>query len=426
MISWLRRRAEAKWTRRTAWTPLLLTQRQLQRVLAKERMRADREGNVFGLIILRVVDLRNVRMTSLKLAKILHHRLRETDEKGHLNYGRIGVVLPSTNDEGTQLVLADVLRLAAAAGLPIEGEAFVYPERPRRIVKSDGADSIRVDDERADEGEKVSVQVGAQASENVEIDNVETFSDNVQPVAPQHVGNSASEHSQHAGSHQHVASYHDVVARREIVAPLPTALLVTPYPLWKRSVDFLGALIGLIAASPFILMAALIIRLTSPGPAFFAQQRVGYLGRRFWIYKLRTMVANAEELKVQLLERNERDGPAFKMRQDPRITRFGRLLRATGLDELPQLFNVLIGDMSLVGPRPLPVSEAEQCLPWQRARMHTKPGLTCYWQLAKTRKMSFVEWMRLDMRYARARNLWLDTKLILGTVSAVLLGRVGH
>lgn len=420
MISWLRRRVEAKWTRRTAWTPLLLTQRQLQRVLAKERMRADREGSVFGLIIVRVVDLRNVRMTSLKLARILHHRLRETDEKGHLNYGRLGIVLPSTDDEGTQLVLADVLRLAAAAKLPVEGEAFVYPERPRRHTKDnankgDGADATRGDGDKAGSslagigqegnGLQVNDDPNLSTAETVdEVVNVETLSGNVQPVSTQPAA--------------HI--------RRQVVAPLPTAMVVSPYPLWKRAADLLGALVGLILASPFVLVAAIIIRMTSPGPAFFAQQRVGYLGRRFWIYKLRTMVANAEELKSQLLECNERDGPAFKMRRDPRITRIGRILRSSGLDELPQLYNVLIGDMSLVGPRPLPVAEAEQCELWQRARMHTKPGLTCYWQLAKTRKMSFVEWMRLDMRYARARNLWLDLRLIVGTISAVLLGRVGH
>ncbi len=113
-------------------TPLLLNQRQLQRVLSKERMRADRESNCFGLIILRVIDLKSVRPTTLKLAKLLHRRLRDTDEKGHLNYGRIGVVLPATDEDGTQLVLADILRQAAEHGLPIEGEAFVYPERPKR------------------------------------------------------------------------------------------------------------------------------------------------------------------------------------------------------------------------------------------------------------------------------------------------------
>ncbi len=188
----------------------------------------------------------------------------------------------------------------------------------------------------------------------------------------------------------------------------------------------LAAAVGLLLSAPIILTAAILIRLTSRGPAFFAQRRIGYLCQPFLIYKLRTMVVNAEALKGELMERNERDGPAFKMRNDPRITPIGRILRSTGLDELPQLWNVLTGDMSIVGPRPLPVSEAEQCEPWQRARMNTKPGLTCYWQLAKSRKMSFTEWMRLDMRYARARNLWLDFKLIVSTFSAVILGRVGH
>lgn len=373
MINWLRRKTEKRWTRRTTWTPLLLNQRQLQRVLAKERIRADREESVFGLIILRIVDMHNVRGTCLQLAKILHRRLRETDEKGHLNCGRIGVVLPATDDEGTQFVLSDILRLASAAKLPIDGEAFVYPDRPGRPGGSP------VDD-------------AAEA-----IPGMDTATD-LQPVDGEPVN----------------------------AAALPIAYCVSGYPLWKRALDVFGASFGLVAAVPLIAAAAIIIRTTSPGPVFFAQERIGYLGRRFKIYKLRTMVANAEELKASLLDHNERDGPAFKMRHDPRITRFGRLLRSTGLDELPQLFNVLAGDMSLVGPRPLPVAEAEQCLRWQRARMNTKPGLTCYWQLSKSRKMSFVEWMRLDMRYARARNLWLDTKLIVNTFSAVILGRVGH
>ena len=372
MISWLKRRAESKWTRRTNWTPLLLNQRELQRVLSKERMRADRESNCFGLIILRVTDMKLVRPVTLKLAKLLHRRLRETDEKGHLNYGRIGVVLPATGEEGTQLVLADILRQAAEMRLPIEGEAFVYPDRTSRP--------------------------GGPSS----------FSDSVE-LLPEEIQSVSFEAAQ--------------PAKVEIV---PANMLATAYPTWKRMLDILTASCGLLLSAPIVLIAALLIRLTSSGPVFFAQRRIGYLGQPFWIYKLRTMVDNAEELKGELMERNERDGPAFKMRNDPRITPVGRLLRSTGLDELPQLWNVLNGDMSIVGPRPLPVSEAEQCEPWQRARMNTKPGLTCFWQLAKSRKMSFTEWMRLDMRYARARNLWLDFKLIVNTFSAVILGRVGH
>ncbi len=371
MISWLKRRVDRKWTRRTHWTPLLLNQRELQRVLSKERMRADRQSSCFGLIILRVTDLKSVRPITLKLAKLLHRRLRETDEKGHLNPGRIGVVLPATDEDGTQLVLADILRQAAEEHLPIEGEAFVYPERPKRPEHSSSADTVEMLPEEVAEG-----------------------------------------------------SYADVShAKVEVV---PASMLAMAYPLWKRLLDVSAAALGLLISAPLILLAAVLIRLTSHGPAFFAQKRIGYLGQPFWIYKLRTMVVNAEALKGELLERNERDGPAFKMRNDPRITGVGRILRSTGLDELPQLWNVLVGDMSIVGPRPLPVSEADQCEPWQRARMNTKPGLTCYWQLAKSRKMSFTEWMRLDMRYARARNLWLDFKLIVSTFSAVILGRVGH
>lgn len=380
MMIWFSRKGEAKWSRRTTWTPLLLSQRQLQRVLAKERLRADREDGVFGLIILRIVDMRHVRATSIKLAKLLHRRLRETDEKGHLNYGRIGVVLPCTNDEGTQLVLADVLRLAAAAQLPVEGEAFVYPERPRS------------GDHASEDREEVPADSSLESLEG----------------------------------HRLAGDAHSIASPRATVSAIPRSLFVPAYPPWKRALDIVGAGVGLLVALPLIVLSALIIRLSSPGPAFFAQERIGFLGQRFWIYKLRTMVVNAEQLKSQLLERNERDGPAFKMRNDPRITRFGHFLRSTGLDELPQLWNVLVGDMSLVGPRPLPVEEAEQCAGWQRARMDTKPGLTCYWQLAKSRKMSFVEWMRLDMRYARARNFWLDTRLIVNTFSAVILGRVGH
>ncbi len=384
MMNWLRNRAEYRWNRRTTWTPLLLNQRELQRVLAKERMRADRESNVFGLIILRVVDMKKVRATSVKLAKLLHRRLRQTDEKGHLNFGRIGVVLPSTDDEGTQFVLSDLLRMCAAANLPVDGEAFVYPERRQRNRDNQGRRGRRFDE----------------AADTVEMIH-DTTRESVEGLEPS-------------------------TAQRLNMAEIPTATFSTPYPIWKRALDIVGSSVGLLVSLPIIVLAVLLIRLTSKGPAFFAQQRTGYLGRKFWIYKLRTMVVNAEDLKGELMERNERDGPAFKMRNDPRITRIGYILRSTGLDELPQLFNVLIGDMSLVGPRPLPVAEADQCESWQRARVLTKPGLTCYWQLAKSRKMSFTEWMRLDMRYARARNLWLDAKLILNTITAVVLGRVGH
>jgi lipopolysaccharide/colanic/teichoic acid biosynthesis glycosyltransferase len=198
------------------------------------------------------------------------------------------------------------------------------------------------------------------------------------------------------------------------------------YPAWKRFIDISFSASGLLAASPFLLLVAILIKLTSKGPVFFTQWRTGLRGKPFRIYKLRTMVVDAEELKVALQKLNERDGPAFKIKDDPRVTSVGRFLRATGFDELPQLWNVLIGEMAIVGPRPLPVDEDAQCLAWHRRRLDTKPGITCLWQISKSRKMTFDEWMRLDIRYLEERTLWNDISLMFRTIFAVILGRVGH
>jgi lipopolysaccharide/colanic/teichoic acid biosynthesis glycosyltransferase len=144
------------------------------------------------------------------------------------------------------------------------------------------------------------------------------------------------------------------------------------------------------------------------------------------MYKLRTMVVDAEELKAKLHALNERDGPAFKIKNDPRVTSVGKFLRSTGIDELPQLWNILIGNMAIVGPRPLPCHEDAQCKTWQRRRLDTKPGLTCVWQISKSRDVSFEDWMRMDLQYSRKRSVRSDVTLVFKTVLAVFLGRVGH
>ena len=190
--------------------------------------------------------------------------------------------------------------------------------------------------------------------------------------------------------------------------------------------DILCASIGLVIALPFIVLASIAIKLTSKGPVFFRQLRSGQSGNTLPVYKLRTMVVEAEELKAQLQVLNERDGPAFKMKNDPRVTRVGAILRKTGLDELPQLWNVLVGDMAIVGPRPLPCDEDADCETWQRRRLDTKPGLTCVWQISKSRKISFADWMRMDLRYSDNRTIGGDIMLMLKTVKVVFLGRVGH
>lgn len=203
------------------------------------------------------------------------------------------------------------------------------------------------------------------------------------------------------------------------------ALFVQPIPTWKRTLDIVGALTGLILLSPVLVLAALAVKLTSPGPIFFAQRRSGLGGRPFFCYKFRTMVTDAEQQKARLMAMNEQDGPAFKIRNDPRITRVGRWLRKSSIDELPQLWNVLCGDMSLVGPRPLPCNEAEACGGWLRRRIDVTPGLTCIWQVYGRSRVSFADWVRMDLRYMRSQTLWHDLKLIVQTIPAMLLRRTG-
>jgi lipopolysaccharide/colanic/teichoic acid biosynthesis glycosyltransferase len=194
-------------------------------------------------------------------------------------------------------------------------------------------------------------------------------------------------------------------------------LLLQPIPLWKRSLDVAGASLGLFLLAPLLAVIAAAIKLTSPGPVFFKQRRAGRGGQPFWVYKFRSMVVDAEAQQAALRARNERDGPAFKIANDPRITRLGRFLRATNLDELPQLWNVLRGDMSLVGPRPLPCDESDAVHGWQRRRLDVTPGLTCFWQShAHRAKISFVDWVRMDLRYIRWRSLRVDLHLVWQTL----------
>ncbi len=198
-------------------------------------------------------------------------------------------------------------------------------------------------------------------------------------------------------------------------------LFVQPHPAWKRALDVLGAAVCLVVLLPVFGLVAAAVKLTSPGPVLFRQWRSGRGGRPFVIYKFRTMVADAEARKAALLRLSEQDGPAFKLRNDPRITPLGRLLRSTSLDELPQLWNVLKGDMSLVGPRPLPCAEAEACVGWQRQRLDVMPGLTCIWQVWGRSRVTFAEWVRMDVQYIRSRSVWQDLKLLALTVPAVVL-----
>jgi exopolysaccharide biosynthesis polyprenyl glycosylphosphotransferase len=188
----------------------------------------------------------------------------------------------------------------------------------------------------------------------------------------------------------------------------------------KRLVDVLGAALALLVLAPVILVLAIIIRLTTHGPVFYRSKRIGRGGREFTFYKLRSMVKDAHARRDHLTHLNEADGPVFKIARDPRITPIGRFMRSTSLDEVPQFWNVLRGDMSLVGPRPPIPEEVAQYEPWQLRRLDVRPGLTCLWQISGRSRIGFHEWMRLDLEYIRHRSLKLDLKILLRTIPAVL------
>jgi exopolysaccharide biosynthesis polyprenyl glycosylphosphotransferase len=188
----------------------------------------------------------------------------------------------------------------------------------------------------------------------------------------------------------------------------------------KKFMDISGSVILLLILSPLLVIIALLTKLTSKGPIIYRQARVGLRGRQFDLYKFRTMVKDADKIRVDLELKNEMDGPAFKMKDDPRITWLGKLLRRTGLDELPQLINVLKGEMSLIGPRPPLKSETEKYKRWQLRRLSVKPGLSCFWQIIPDRNsVKFEKWMEMDLAYIDNWSLRLDFIILLKTIKTV-------
>ena len=214
-----------------------------------------------------------------------------------------------------------------------------------------------------------------------------------------------------------VSKYHDIHVIDFFTSPKMTWQLMV-----KRLIDIFFSLFLLIIFAPLLLVVSTIIKMTSTGPVLFVQQRIGYNGRLFNLFKFRTMVEDAEVMKEELSEINEMRGPVFKIKDDPRITKVGRFLRKTSIDEMPQLVNVLIGEMSLVGPRPPVPNEVSQYNMLDRRRLSMKPGITCIWQVNGRNLLNFNKWMELDRMYIDNWSLWLDIKIIAKTVTTVLKG----
>jgi lipopolysaccharide/colanic/teichoic acid biosynthesis glycosyltransferase len=342
----------------------LLPPEQFRRALERERARADRTGERLSLVTFAARCRESDAATPVLVAKILRGRLRTTDEVGWLDGRRIAVVLPNTPASGAWKVADDVcLEFCKDTPSPI-CTVFTYPHE---------------------------WIIGAESETDAECE--EELQGATRLIAPS--------------------------------VPLQQ-LLVRPVPAWKRLIDVTAAAVALVLLLPLFGLVAAAIKLTSRGPVFFGQRRSGRGGVPFRMYKFRTMVVDAEARKAALMALNEQDGPAFKVRNDPRVTRLGRFLRRTSIDELPQFINVLFGEMSLVGPRPLPCNETRACETWHRQRLDVTPGLTCIWQVRGRSQVSFADWVRMDVQYIRSRSLAQDLKLLLLTMPAVVAGKGAH
>ena len=444
----------------------MYTRRQLEAVLHRERARADRNECEFSLILFRARA--EDRRLTLRLARLLNRRARTIDELGWFDDACVAVLLPYTSCDGARIFAESALRMAQEALIPTICRVYTYPSawyfgddrnhhtgngngngnatgngHLSRRANSDGHANANGNGHpkihlASTPGQSAAERSAAPAAADPKNENGNGNGNGHPALNPQSATalletplrvtttTAASPRTQLDANDlvpYVMQGLSDGLRPPDAGADGVETLLVRRLPWWKRGIDVAGASIGLIAFSPFMIAAALAIKGTSRGPVIFKQRRAGLGGQPFWIYKFRTMTNDAEARKAALRKFSEQDGPAFKLTNDPRLTPVGKFLRETSLDELPQLWNVLKGDMSLVGPRPLPMDESAECARWQRRRLDVTPGLTCIWQVKGRSRVTFAEWMRMDVNYICRRNLLHDVKILLETIPAVLFRR---
>ncbi len=360
--------------------PLLLTASQFNREVARERIRATRRAIPFCIVSIELKGRGHLRRRGRVLTRLLHRNLRVTDHKARVGKNKFAVLLVDTPEMGGRVVLDRLTQLFEKQNLKAELNL--------RVHDPEGFDR---DDDSQGFGRESDYSAGGETRRCDDAEGTRWL---------------------------RVESADVEITAEDPMIPQPYLRMAV-----KRGVDIIGASVGLIVTSPLIIGSMIAVKLTSPGPALFTQTREGWRGKPFTIYKLRTMVLDAEKIQINLRDSSQRDGPAFKIKKDPRVIRVGHFLRITCIDELPQLWNVLLGDMSLVGPRPLPWHESRACDRWHRRRLDVRPGLTCYWQVNKQKAETFDDWMRMDLRYVDEANLINDLRLIAQTVTVPILGR---
>jgi lipopolysaccharide/colanic/teichoic acid biosynthesis glycosyltransferase len=353
----------------------------IEDVLRREHVRADRSARPFCCVLFRLHTGEGSGRAVQQLFRVADARARSTDEIGLFDPGTIFAVLPETDEPGAHCLAADILDLARESDLSPSVTIYVYGITPR--PPQSGSRPRPAGHRRRHDAALSADSVPQSAERRIETSDRLSFP----------------------------------------TFPLET-LLCIPVPFWKRAIDITGAATALLVFFPLMLMIALVIKASEPrGSVFFRQRRAGLGAKPFGMFKFRTMYLDAEERKEALRSLSEQDGPAFKLKNDPRITPVGRILRRTSLDELPQLVNVLAGHMSLVGPRPPTFDEVAQYEQWYRRRLIVTPGITCLWQVEGRSRVTFEQWMRMDARYVQQNSIWNDLKLIARTIPAVLLGR---
>ena len=407
----------------------VLPQHMFEAELVKEAFRSNRRrtDREFALV---TFDFSDLEATDKKLGSLISNfqrRLRISDVVGWFDL-RLAVLLPETKKAGALLVANELSSLSQEQGIKVDTHVAIYPWDDTLVAVTDELKN-NVSQSNHDSHDDSEHPGGNSPDQDYSrVDSAHDLSDG------QHFGSDADFNG---GTSTSVAVDVKPLSKNRISASINNIsvskavlgtgnkiqILSDKTPKWKRAIDIAGAGTGLLMLTPVFACAAVAIKCSSSGPVFFVQRREGKDGQEFGILKFRTMVPDAEAKQDALRTQSEQDGPAFKLKNDPRVTGVGRYLRKSCVDELPQLYNVLIGEMSLVGPRPLPVRESKQCTSWQRQRLSVLPGLTCIWQAHGGRDIKFSEWMRMDMEYIRKRSFFYDIKLICETAFIALLHR---
>ncbi len=371
----------------------ILSEKEFQKILDLERDRVDRYDMVFSVVSF-VVQKNSERSDDLKefIDIITKRKLRKADDIGWCCSSHISTFLHNTGADGAEVYVKEIDELLDNREKKIKSFIYTYPENSKSN-KGDkrSTKNFRSYETAGDSHEDLKVTLFSKEKED-ESTGMERY--DLSPLP---------------GEYEFNSRIKDFFTRE--------------IPLWKRIVDIVGSVFFIISFSPIMLAIVAAIKLTSKGPVIFKQKRAGLGGKPFTCYKFRSMVIGAEGKMKELVKYNLRTGPVFKMENDPRVTRVGRFIRKWSLDEMVQFFNVLKGDMSLVGPRPPIIDEVTKYANWHCRRLDIKPGITCIWQIYSRHNKSFENWVRQDIEYARNQSFLLDLKILFLTLPAVISRR---